>query len=933
MKKKTYIKWFAVILISVGLIVCTVCYMKKNKPTEEDSYLKVTQILEKLSKESGYENALNELEEKFTTSVGGDTYYCMQQNYHGIPVYGRSLVYVEDKNGEMISLVGNIMDVDPSISLSPAVTQADAETKIEDYIENKLGFSGENNVFIPEISENELCIYNLKDGEIDFLAYDLQVFINDNGYVFPYKIVINAINGEVLQCCSCIYTEMIPMELKGKDDNNMLIDVNEKKDKDGKIYYTMVDEQRHIRIYSANNATLKYELYDYSDDLVVDQNGNLVKKGVMAKDLRPVWISEKGISQPISYVDPPKFEKKAVSLLANLQTTHDYYEDILDVEDVGNNSDTDTWINGFYNDFNSWDITNAYSWRFSKKYMKDMMFSFGSWNSLSLDSIAHEYTHGIEARRSGMDYIGESGAIMEALSDIFGELVESGKTKKNPDWVHNNLRNIAEPEKKGDPSTYKGENWKDTSKTDKKNDYGGVHTNCTVISHAAYLMWNGIDGNKEKRINNDNLAQLWYRAMLTMPSNCSFKQCRILVETAAQSMELTEEQIKCIGEAFDSVNIHSDVHIYELDTDATLLVLDKEGKTCSNYTISITPIYLETYVNSLNDVDAAKISDNKNNAKETRKVTSSNPYNLNLEEGIYMIILSDDQNTENDYVMYVFIKENGKIGSLSVQTKFEPMIEKEIFYFLNDAIEIGRIWQGCSIYNDAKDTVTGEYGGMQWNYMCVSHPKVHSIEELINITEVLYSPDVVTSLKEWTPYIERNGKLYLPEPDGAGGPECEKIGVRIEKSNEGCYNIRLLNYYNNVLPYQNFIEKYRYYQTDRGWVFDKQVFMLEDTSKLYLENITGNPHEVKEGDYIELVGIYEINTENHAVISLEDNIVFNGEVLSEVGIVNINYNIINMDELLGKRVLVYGEAMGQHTRYHYSKMMLTDVDTNIILWE
>ena len=52
--------------------------------------------------------------------------------------------------------------------------------------------------------------------------------------------------------------------------------------------------------------------------------------------------------------------------------------------------------------------------------------------AINLDAVAHEYMHSVEHKYNGMIYLSESGAIMEGLSDIFGELVERWYEEKYP---------------------------------------------------------------------------------------------------------------------------------------------------------------------------------------------------------------------------------------------------------------------------------------------------------------------------------------------------------------------------------------------------------------------------------------------------------------------------------------------------------------------
>ncbi|MET1139017.1 M4 family metallopeptidase, partial [Bacillus subtilis] len=50
-----------------------------------------------------------------------------------------------------------------------------------------------------------------------------------------------------------------------------------------------------------------------------------------------------------------------------------------------------------------------------------------------LDVIGHELTHAVTERSSNLIYQYESGALNEAISDIFGTLVEYSDNR-NPDW-------------------------------------------------------------------------------------------------------------------------------------------------------------------------------------------------------------------------------------------------------------------------------------------------------------------------------------------------------------------------------------------------------------------------------------------------------------------------------------------------------------------
>ncbi len=168
-----------------------------------------------------------------------------------------------------------------------------------------------------------------------------------------------------------------------------------------------------------------------------------------------------------------------------------------------------------------------------------------------MDMLVHEYMHRVQNSITTMYYRGESGSVMEAYSDVFGELYEAGVTKEAPNWIHCDTRNLKKPSVTSCPSVYKGEYYQTGIVTDN----GAVHQNSTVLSHAFYLMWNGIDGNYLKRIDTVTLGKLMLKAMESFKTTETFSQCATHVYQAARSMGLTSIQIKCVEQAFQMVGL------------------------------------------------------------------------------------------------------------------------------------------------------------------------------------------------------------------------------------------------------------------------------------------------------------------------------------------------------------------------------------------
>ena len=114
--------------------------------------------IEKLRNECEYENALSELTEKVTTTVDGDTYYRLQQNYKGLPVYGRTVVCVADENGKVVSVNGNVSDVEQNIDLIPKATLEQLEESVKTYAADEIQIENVDKISLT-LDDSNLCIY------------------------------------------------------------------------------------------------------------------------------------------------------------------------------------------------------------------------------------------------------------------------------------------------------------------------------------------------------------------------------------------------------------------------------------------------------------------------------------------------------------------------------------------------------------------------------------------------------------------------------------------------------------------------------------------------------------------------------------------------------------------------------------------------------
>ncbi len=150
---------------------------------------------------------------------------------------------------------------------------------------------------------------------------------------------------------------------------------------------------------------------------------------------------------------------------------------------------------------------------------------------VSLDLVAHEFTHGITQFSADLIYQNESGALNESFSDIFGTVIEFYEEGLKGDWLVGEdislsrpaVRSMKDPSSLNHPDTYMGNFWSpSTADPDKENDYGGVHFNCGVQNYWFYLLSEGGNGVNDQGnsysisgIGIRQAAQITYRNLTT----------------------------------------------------------------------------------------------------------------------------------------------------------------------------------------------------------------------------------------------------------------------------------------------------------------------------------------------------------------------------------------------------------------------------------
>lgn len=202
-----------------------------------------------------------------------------------------------------------------------------------------------------------------------------------------------------------------------------------------------------------------------------------------------------------------------------------------------------------------------------------------SWGAI--DVVGHELSHGVTEHSADLVYLGESGALNESFSDIFGAAVEFyAEGRDKGDWLIGEdiysglgaIRSLKNPKAHSDPDTYLGEYWYNTINT---NDNGGVHTNSGVQNHWFYLLTEGGMGENDDgfsfQVTGIGLADasaIAYRNLTDylFPGSKYMFAATYSIQAAEDLFGEGSQQVLSVQSAWEAVGIYMDSHLMTSDT-------------------------------------------------------------------------------------------------------------------------------------------------------------------------------------------------------------------------------------------------------------------------------------------------------------------------------------------------------------------------------
>ena len=189
--------------------------------------------------------------------------------------------------------------------------------------------------------------------------------------------------------------------------------------------------------------------------------------------------------------------------------------------------------------------------------------------TVSVDVIGHELTHGVTQVTAGLLYNGQSGALNESLSDVFGSLVKQhalGQSANDADWLIGQglftsrvkgraLRDMLNPGTAYDDPTLGKDPQPATMAGYVKTtaDNGGVHVNSGIPNRAFALAARAIGGFAW-----EGAGAIWY-AVLTggaIPARCDFATFAALTITeASRAHGVDSPQHEAVAQAWTTVGV------------------------------------------------------------------------------------------------------------------------------------------------------------------------------------------------------------------------------------------------------------------------------------------------------------------------------------------------------------------------------------------
>jgi Zn-dependent metalloprotease len=156
----------------------------------------------------------------------------------------------------------------------------------------------------------------------------------------------------------------------------------------------------------------------------------------------------------------------------------------------------------------------------------------------ALDMVGHEFFHGVIQFTARLDLKGQTGALNESYSDIFGLIIANGPNSNWNTWrweigadTGEPLRDVRQPSRFDHP-----EHMSQFRNLPLTVDFGGIHTNCGIHNKAASNVMTALDPQGRFLFTPPIIAQIFYHSILNLGPTALFSDSRRMVEIQARTI-------------------------------------------------------------------------------------------------------------------------------------------------------------------------------------------------------------------------------------------------------------------------------------------------------------------------------------------------------------------------------------------------------------
>ena len=261
-----------------------------------------------------------------------------------------------------------------------------------------------------------------------------------------------------------------------------------------------------------------------------------------------------------------------------------------------------------YCDENHVQVDNA---AFMGNYLGWSLFAASIKNDFSqcLDVIAHEFTHCVTGSvMTYNSYMNDFGAINEGMSDIQGEIAEQmmDNVDEKSLWVLGNnsltpVRSMSNPHRYQQPEFSWDLYYKPKVQTPTViNDFGGVHTNSSLLNNVAYRLI------AEGGMSLEEARAFWFAVDCTMVPGTDYAQLSELLPWVLKSMGMDQYQT-VLQKAIDATRLGISEMPDFFDNDRALVKLtlpDNENFSDGNWAMQIYSVDIDGFVEKVTRIFA-----------------------------------------------------------------------------------------------------------------------------------------------------------------------------------------------------------------------------------------------------------------------------------------------------------------------------------------